>query len=183
MRANVSESSCAFKDHEKSCLQKLRRELHQLTEGLKNFTIQPNQIEDKMKDIKQTLLSMQTEKEICGVSIAPHKSCLVIGVDKIGIKNPQELFQPYITISLRNNKGELMEEMHETCYSSKFQGNHIIFNSELIKITTPVSELPPGAAVFFELSHYKPSKRKISIKCFAFMEQDEFKKGQIALEL
>jgi hypothetical protein len=76
-----------------------------------------------------------------------------------------------------------MEEMHETCYSSKFQGNHIIFNSELIKITTPVSELPPGAAVFFELSHYKPSKRKISIKCFAFMEQDEFKKGQIALEL
>ena len=39
------------------------------------------------------------------------------------------------------------------------------------------------AAVFFEFKHYKPKKTKISVKCFCFMERDEFKKGTFPLEM
>ncbi|RXM33709.1 Axin interactor, dorsalization-associated protein [Acipenser ruthenus] len=41
----------------------------------------------------------------------------------------------------------------------------------------------PGAAIFFELKHYKPKKRFTSTKCFAFMEMDEIKPGPIIVEL
>ena len=41
----------------------------------------------------------------------------------------------------------------------------------------------PGAGIFFELKHYKPSKRSISVKCFSFMELDELKSGPAVLEM
>ncbi|XP_041108603.1 axin interactor, dorsalization-associated protein isoform X2 [Polyodon spathula] len=40
-----------------------------------------------------------------------------------------------------------------------------------------------GAAIFFELKHYKPKKKFTSTKCFAFMEMDEIKPGPIVIEL
>jgi hypothetical protein len=41
----------------------------------------------------------------------------------------------------------------------------------------------PGHAVVFEFKHYKPKKKAISTKCWAFFEHDELKEGEIALEL
>ena len=40
-----------------------------------------------------------------------------------------------------------------------------------------------GFAVFFELKHYKPKKKTISTKCWAFLERDEIKDGPAFLEL
>ena len=40
-----------------------------------------------------------------------------------------------------------------------------------------------GAAIFFEFKHYKPKKDIVSARCFAFMEQDEFKPGSACIEL
>lgn len=40
-----------------------------------------------------------------------------------------------------------------------------------------------GFAIFLELKHYKPSKRRTSIKCYSLLEQDELKPGPLALEL
>ena len=40
-----------------------------------------------------------------------------------------------------------------------------------------------GTAIFFEFKHYKPKKDIVSTRCFAFMEQDEFKPGPACIEL
>lgn len=38
-------------------------------------------------------------------------------------------------------------------------------------------------AVFFELKHFKAKKKKISTKCWSFMEKDEIKPGSKVLEM
>ena len=48
---------------------------------------------------------------------------------------------------------------------------------------TPLVELPEGASIFFEFKHYKPKKKKVSTKCFSFIEMDEIKPGKAALEM
>ena len=40
-----------------------------------------------------------------------------------------------------------------------------------------------GFAVFFEFKHYKPKKKSISTKCWAFLEKDEIKEGPVVIEL
>ena len=41
-----------------------------------------------------------------------------------------------------------------------------------------------GYTVFFEFKHYKPKKKKLSTRCFAFMEADEIQPAQeMCLEL
>lgn len=40
-------------------------------------------------------------------------------------------------------------------------------------IQTPFEKLPDDFAIFFEFKHYKPDKKKVSTRCFAFMEKDE----------
>ena len=40
-----------------------------------------------------------------------------------------------------------------------------------------------GAAIFFELNHYKPKKTRLSTRCFSFMELDEIKDGPACLEM
>jgi hypothetical protein len=59
----------------------------------------------------------------------------------------------------------------------------------LVHLQTPVEEMDKGWAVFFEFKHYKPQKKKISTRCFAFFEHDEImaaqrdNKKEVALEL
>ncbi len=40
-----------------------------------------------------------------------------------------------------------------------------------------------GFGIFFEFKHYKPKKKIVSTKCWSFMERDEVKEGDIAIEL
>ena len=37
--------------------------------------------------------------------------------------------------------------------------------------------------MFLDFKHYKPKKDIVSTRCFAFMEQDEFKPGPACIEL
>lgn len=48
--------------------------------------------------------------------------------------------------------------------------------NELVLVAT-------ATAVFFEFKHYKHKKKKISTRCFCFMEMDEIKEGNVALEM
>lgn len=52
---------------------------------------------------------------------------------------------------------------------------HLQTNLEAIK--------KENMAVFFEFKHWKPKKKKLSTRCFCFMEPDEIKEGVIKLEL
>lgn len=48
----------------------------------------------------------------------------------------------------------------------------------------PFEVIPTDAAIFFEFKHYKPSRDKISTKCFSFLEHDELERpGNLPMEL
>ena len=53
-------------------------------------------------------------------------------------------------------------------------------NDDLISYLTPTIV---GAAIFFELKHYKPKKERVSTRCFSFMELDEIRDGPVSLEM
>jgi len=41
-----------------------------------------------------------------------------------------------------------------------------------------------NAALFFEFKHYKPKKKKVSVRCWSFMELSELKRDEeIVLEI
>ncbi|XP_063297501.1 axin interactor, dorsalization-associated protein isoform X3 [Pelobates fuscus] len=72
--------------------------------------------------------------------------------------------------------------VQDTPMALRKEDMYVHFNVE-IEIQKHVEKLTKGAAIFFEFKHYKPKKRFTSTKCFAFMEQDEIKSGQMVIEL
>ena len=63
-------------------------------------------------------------------------------------------------------------------------GNSIHFGSS-VNIQTPLNEMESGCAIVFELRHYKPLRKKQSVRVWSFMDLEEFrdKEGAIALEI
>ncbi|MEE6473838.1 hypothetical protein FKM82_010185 [Ascaphus truei] len=72
--------------------------------------------------------------------------------------------------------------VQDTPMASRKEDTYVHFNVE-IEIQKHVETLTKGAAIFFEFKHYKPKKRFTSTKCFAFIELDEIKSGQMVIEL
>ena len=46
-----------------------------------------------------------------------------------------------------------------------------------------LEDIEPGSAVIFEFVHYKPKKKKNSVRCWCFIERADLKPGQQVLEL
>ena len=46
-----------------------------------------------------------------------------------------------------------------------------------------LEDIEPGSAVIFEFVHYKPKKKKNSVRCWCFIERADLKSGQQVLEL
>ncbi|XP_064403022.1 axin interactor, dorsalization-associated protein-like [Halichondria panicea] len=112
----------------------------------------------------------------------PGLNYLTISIDKFGIKDPQYYLDPYISVSVKNFHGDDIEVSQDTPLANQKEGSHIQFGVSVL-IRSPLEELPEGAAIFFEFKHYKPNKKRVSTKCFSFMEMDEIKPGKAALEI
>ncbi len=52
-----------------------------------------------------------------------------------------------------------------------------------VHIQTPLNEMRPSTAVFLEFKHWKPSKRKVSTRCWSMLEMDELRNGSAVLEV
>ena len=64
---------------------------------------------------------------------------------------------------------------------SRAFGSLVVFTSSshrLLKIF-----LKDISTIFLDFKHYKPKKDIVNTRCFAFMEQDEFKPGPACIEL
>ena len=61
--------------------------------------------------------------------------------------------------------------------------NLLLVTGQLKRVKTSRCFHNAGTAIFFEFKHYKPKKDIVSTRCFAFMEQDEFKPGPPCIEL
>ncbi|XP_038073274.1 axin interactor, dorsalization-associated protein A-like [Patiria miniata] len=107
---------------------------------------------------------------------------LVVRIEKIGLKDASMYLDPYIVISLKDNKGIDVAKPQETPVALRREDPYIIYGVD-VHLQKPLEKLPKGAAIFFEFRHYKLKKRTISTKCFAFMEMDEIKPGPLVIEL
>ncbi|XP_052058471.1 axin interactor, dorsalization-associated protein-like isoform X1 [Mytilus californianus] len=107
---------------------------------------------------------------------------LSIRVEKIGLKDAVSYIDPFITVSVKDASGSDMTAPQDTPIAMNKEGSYLIYNVDVF-VQKCIDSLPLGFAIFFELKHYKPKKKDVSTKCWAFMEKDEIKEGQAALEL
>ncbi|XP_040286413.1 axin interactor, dorsalization-associated protein isoform X1 [Bufo bufo] len=112
----------------------------------------------------------------------PGMTLLTIRIEKIGLKDAGQCIDPYMTVSVKDLNGIDLTPVQDTPMAARKEDTYVHFNVE-IEIQKHVEKLTKGAAIFFEFKHYKPKKRFTSTKCFAFMEMDEIKSGQIVIEL
>jgi len=108
--------------------------------------------------------------------VAAGSTTFSITIEKIGLKDAQTYIQPHITVSVADSKGTVIEKQ-DTPQTNKSKPNYVMFGTT-VHIQTPLEEFQKGCSVFFEFKHYKPKKKKISTRCFAFMEYDEILKAK-----
>eukprot|EP00051_Salpingoeca_urceolata_P027499 m.481752 g.481752 ORF g.481752 m.481752 type:complete len:315 (+) comp22309_c0_seq1:207-1151(+) len=121
-----------------------------------------------------------------GGSLLPKKvfhsgTSVMVRIEKIKLKDPLQYIEPFVTLSVKDVNGVDLTAPQDTPVT-KSRDEFIHFNQD-VHLQLPLEQLPEGCAVFFEFKHYKPKKRKISTKCWCFLELDELKNGKVPLEL
>ncbi|XP_051954004.1 axin interactor, dorsalization-associated protein-like [Xyrauchen texanus] len=112
----------------------------------------------------------------------PGMTLLTLTIEKIGLKDAGQCIDPYITVSVKDLNGIDLNPVQDTPVATRKEDTYIHFGVN-VEIQKHLEKLPKGAAIFFELKHYKPKKTFTSTKCFAFMEMDEIKAGPVVIEL
>ncbi|XP_065833315.1 axin interactor, dorsalization-associated protein-like [Oscarella lobularis] len=139
--------------------------------------------EEKDEDVEISLLSRPGQKALKPrLPLLTGMTLVTIKIEKIGLKDAGQLMDPFITVSVKDGQGVDMTPVQDTPVSSSWKDRYVNFNVS-VEIQQYLEKLPKTAAVFFEFKHYKPKKRLISTKCFAFMEMDEIKPGPGCLEI
>eukprot|EP00854_Cymbomonas_tetramitiformis_P011641 gene11641-13749_t len=98
---------------------------------------------------------------------------LSIHIEKIGFKDATVFIDPCVTVSVVDKESELIESQQDTPPSNRNKPNYVLFGNT-VHIQTPINRLEKGAAILFEFKHFKPKKKKVSTKAWAFMELEEF---------
>lgn len=104
-------------------------------------------------------------------------------IDKIGLKDAQTYIDPIMTILVADPRGNILDK-HDTPLAPEKRVTHVIFNHGIF-LNVSLEEMEKSqAAIFFEFKHYKPKKKKVSTRCWAFMEMNELKPDEeILLEI
>eukprot|EP01028_Stygiella_incarcerata_P002286 TRINITY_DN14248_c1_g1_i1.p1 TRINITY_DN14248_c1_g1~~TRINITY_DN14248_c1_g1_i1.p1 ORF type:complete len:292 (-),score=71.99 TRINITY_DN14248_c1_g1_i1:46-921(-) len=110
------------------------------------------------------------------------KTFICIEIVQIGLKDAMRYVNPFISVTIARKDGTFIETGQDTPISEKKKPLSIVFDTT-VYIQTPVSVIPFDSAIFFEFKHYKAKKKKLSTRCFAFLEMDEIHDGPVALEI
>jgi len=103
-------------------------------------------------------------------------------IEKIGLKDAQDYIDPMMTILVGNPAGEVL--MTENIKATERRVTHVIFNQQVYLKYSLETMRKEAAALFFEFKHYKPKKKKVSTRCWCFMELNELKcDEEIVLEI
>merc|ERR1719375_1334950 len=106
-----------------------------------------------------------------------------IRIEKIGLKDAQEYIDPFMTVLVADAKTNLLDT-HDTQIARERRATHIMFNHQVYLNISLEDMQRQQTALFFEFKHYKPKKKKISTRCWAFMELNELKMDEeIVLEI
>lgn len=107
---------------------------------------------------------------------------LTIHIDRVGLKDAENYLDPFITVSVCDRNGQVLEGAQDTPLAVGIEARHVLFGFD-VHIQTPLNEMRPSTAVFLEFKHWKPSKRKVSTRCWSMLEMDELRNGSAVLEV
>jgi len=93
---------------------------------------------------------------------------LVTRILHFGCKDSGEFIDPFVTVTVVDGAGNLVEATQDTPVVNRRDVNKVIFDGIAVHTQTPLHELPDDAAVILEFKHYKPKKRKISTRGWSF---------------
>jgi len=112
------------------------------------------------------------------------KTYISLKMEKIGLKDASDFMDPYLTISVKNMSGSDITMPQSTPITSRKDADFVYFDRISVHVQKPMEYLPVGFAIFVEFKHYKPQKKKTSLKCYCFLERDELQDGaKLVLEL
>mmetsp|Transcript_17751 Transcript_17751/g.29189 ORF Transcript_17751/g.29189 Transcript_17751/m.29189 type:complete len:301 (-) Transcript_17751:641-1543(-) len=107
---------------------------------------------------------------------------IVVNIEKIGLKDAEKYIDPFISIMVAGEDGISIEVPQDTPPATKRKPDYILFGQEVF-LQTPLERVPQGQAIFLEFRHWKPKKKKKSVRCWSFIEISELKPGPVVLEL
>lgn len=93
-------------------------------------------------------------------------------VDKIGLKDATNYIDAQLKVSVVDKSGRVIESQ-TTPKSRTSKATFVMFGDNLYFKTPTANFQKKGYNFFFEFIHYKPKKKKISTRCYAFMEPAE----------
>jgi hypothetical protein len=97
-----------------------------------------------------------------------------IKIDKWGLKDAQTYIEPITSVLVALKDGTVIDAQ-DTPVATEKRVAHVVFGS-VIYLRVSLEEMKRrGAAIFFEFKHYKPKKKKVSTRCWCFMEMSEVK--------
>jgi len=104
-------------------------------------------------------------------------------IEKIGLKDAQDYIDPYMTVIVSDCRANMIDT-HDTPVARERLPQHVFFNHQVYLKVSLEEMQAQQAALFFEFKHYKPKKKKVSTRCWAFMELSELKRDdEMVLEI
>ncbi len=106
-----------------------------------------------------------------------------IHLEKVGLKDAETYFEPHVTISVVDEKGQLVGPQQNTPNAKKKKPQYVLFG-HTIHIQPSWDELVhQRLTIFFEFKHFKFQKKKTSTRCFSILETKEIKSAEQTLNL
>mmetsp|Transcript_112 Transcript_112/g.309 ORF Transcript_112/g.309 Transcript_112/m.309 type:complete len:298 (+) Transcript_112:54-947(+) len=119
--------------------------------------------------------------EAAAAKVAGRVVCL--RVSRIGLKDAETYIDPVMTVSVADSK-TVFDTQDITEKREERSVNHVVFDKPVYLHVGLEDIHARKAAIFFEFKHYKPKKKKMSTRCWCFMEADELKwDEEFALEI
>ncbi|KIZ04210.1 hypothetical protein MNEG_3752 [Monoraphidium neglectum] len=104
--------------------------------------------------------------------LAPGEATLSVFIDSWRVKGADSMHDASVAISVRDAAGRLVEAVQETPPPDSVSEQQLRWGAT-VHLQTLLSRLEGAWAVFFELRHWKPAKKKRSVKAWCQLDSDE----------
>lgn len=94
---------------------------------------------------------------------------------RMGLKDAETYIDPFLTVIAASASGTIMDQHDVPTQPMERTVNHVIFNHTIYLRISLEDMQRSQCSLFFEFKHYKAKKKKVSTRCWSFMELAELK--------
>jgi len=100
-----------------------------------------------------------------------------VKVLKMGIKDAETYIDPFLTILVADARGKVIDT-HDVPAMAERSPQYVHFQ-HIAYLRISLEDMQRNqCSIFYEFKHYKPKKKKVSTRCWCFMEMNELKPDQ-----